>query len=126
MEDLIDWLRAVLDEDEAAARAATPGPWAPSGHSVITADDIEISDVPRRDAPHIARHDPRQVLADIAAKRAILDLHDQSGVRWVGFPRADRQESYCVHDQQAAPCHTVRLLASAYRHRPGWRAEWER
>ena len=147
MEDLITWLCGVLDDDETAAKAATPGPWGaqPGGQGTFDNEWEVVSDAHEHPHPghyvvytgyegggatteqnalHIARHDPEQVLADIAAKRAILDLHDQSGVRWVGFPRADRQESYCVHDQQAAPCHTVRLLASGYRHRPGWRDSW--
>jgi hypothetical protein len=40
-EDLIDWLRAQLDDDERKARAATPGPWwdskilAAPGHHTI-------------------------------------------------------------------------------------------
>lgn len=147
MEDLITWLRGVLDADESAAKAVRRLAWESDGRITVsgdvagvwvlgddgdpvaiaqcaTAEDGEGVD-PRVIATHIALHDPEQVLADVAAKRAILELHDQSGVRWVGFPRADRQESYCVHDQQGAPCHTVRLLASAHRHRPGWKQEWE-
>ena len=51
-----------------------------------------------------------------AALRAVLDLHPKSpGQRWVGFPRADRQEHYCMADQQAWPCDTVRALAEV-----GW------
>lgn len=148
MENLITWLRGVLDEDETAAKAARRLTWESDGRITVagdvagvwvlgddgdpvaiaqhaTAEDGEGID-PRVIATHIALHDPHQVLADVTAKRAILELHDQSGIRWVGFPRADRQESYCVHDQQAAPCHTVRLLASAYRHRPGWNPSWDR
>lgn len=53
-----------------------------------------------------------------AALRAVLDLHPKSpGQRWVGFPRADRQEHYCMADQQAWPCDTVRALAEV-----GWLA----
>lgn len=53
-----------------------------------------------------------------AALRAVLDLHPKSsGQRWVGFPRADRQEHYCMADQQAWPCDTIRALAEV-----GWLA----
>lgn len=53
-----------------------------------------------------------------AALRAVLDLHPKSpGQRWVGFPRADCQEHYCMADQQAWPCDTIRALAEV-----GWLA----
>lgn len=54
-----------------------------------------------------------------AALRAVLDLHPKSpGQRWVGFPRADRQEHYCMADQQAWPCDTIRALAEVGRLAP--------
>lgn len=53
-----------------------------------------------------------EVIDRAAALRAVLDLHPKSpGQRWVGFPRADRQEHYCMADQQAWPCDTIRALA---------------
>jgi hypothetical protein len=57
MSDLAAFLAARLDEREAAARAATPGPWGFAGGA---------------DATHVAAHDPAWVLRDVAAKRAIL------------------------------------------------------
>lgn len=155
MDELVGWLRGVLADDEKAAKATRPadldettGTWLSYEHPpgrfdepglkvamvgcVEVQDEVEwgVATVGQWDgaeavAVHIARYDPAQVLADIEAKKTVLDLHDHSGVRWTGFPRADRQESYCVHDQQAAPCPTVLALASAYRNRPGWNPEWE-
>jgi hypothetical protein len=58
MDDLIAFLQARLDEDERSAHA-----WLPFGNPDAAARD------------HIARHDPGRVLAEVAAKRAILDLH---------------------------------------------------
>lgn len=50
----------------------------------------------------------------LSALRAVLDLHPKSpGQRWVGFPRADRQEHYCIADQQAWPCDTHRAATAA-------------
>ncbi|WP_329390218.1 DUF6221 family protein [Streptomyces sp. NBC_01716] len=70
--DLGAFLQARYDEDEAAARVATPGPWGPSGKSVIDGDGIAFVEAPRRDAAHIARHDPARVLRGIEAKRRVV------------------------------------------------------
>lgn len=43
----------------------------------------------------------RQALERVAA------IHQKSDhQRWTGFPRADRQEYYCLEDQQTWPCRT--------------------
>jgi len=84
--DLVAFLRARLDEDEAAARAARrwfDRDWEASqtqgrnfvsdddGHPILeTFDDGEQGQVV---TAHIARWDPARVLADVAAKRVILD-----------------------------------------------------
>ncbi|MFC9085331.1 DUF6221 family protein [Nocardiopsis dassonvillei] len=67
----------------------------------------------------------RRLLADIAVKRAVLELHDQSHGRWVGFPRADRYEHYCMHDKESAPCPTLRLMAAVHADHPDYdRERW--
>lgn len=74
MSDPVAFVSARLDEDEAAARAAAPGPW--RGHEaggwreVLLAKGISLN---AADAEHIARHDPARVLREVAAKRAILE-----------------------------------------------------
>ena len=68
---------------------------------------------------------PARLLAECQAKRAIINLHDQTGERWTGFPRADQQEHYCIHDQQPAPCPTLRVLASVYADHSDYREEWK-
>jgi uncharacterized protein DUF6221 len=110
--ELVAWLNAQLDDDERVARAATPGPWqwVELGGRVklaLVADGrpwqmVLPSATPDvypqvADAAHIARHDPTRVLADIAAKRAILPY------------LADR---------------VLRHLATAYADRPGYQPEW--
>lgn len=82
-----DWpafLAARLDELEALARATAPAPWTwESGrHGSVVADlngetvadpGYRWSDRTHLDnVKHIVAHDPAYVLADIAAKRAIL------------------------------------------------------
>lgn len=74
MTDPIAFLRARLDEDEQVALAAKPGPWQVDGGTVYarhpTDEIVDYTD----SADHIARHDPTRVLADVAAKRQIIEL----------------------------------------------------
>jgi hypothetical protein len=85
MTTLIEFLRARLDEDEGTAREA----WAPNWPDPLSwlseeelvgrldgSADIEgfATAGSKADARHVARHDPTRVLADVAARRAILDL----------------------------------------------------
>lgn len=82
---ITEFLTARYDEREAAAREASAGPWAvrPNGDSpwvtrqgqpdvwlAITSPDPGASKAANAD--HIALNDPAHVLADIAAKRAIV------------------------------------------------------
>lgn len=117
-DDLVQWLGAQLDEDEAIAiRAAELGPWA-LGDSPD--DDPKavyqgeygstLIECPRpADAAHVARHDPARVLRDIDAKRQLLDdlvrAAESVGSEWFG----DR---------------ALHLLALPFADRPGYRDEW--
>lgn len=65
-----------------------------------------------------------RALAECAAKRAIIERHAPAGPRWVGFPRADRQEWYCTHDQHAYPCPDARILAAVYADHPDYDPSW--
>jgi hypothetical protein len=136
-DDLVAFLRARLDEDEAAAREATPGPWTvngPIGDDAIYADDQGVcvvgggrwggeASVFDRDGDkrHIARHDPARVLAEVDAKRRILDLwsaafqNPRDAAQFAG-PDWDR-----VRD---AARWTVRKLAAPYADHPDYREEW--
>lgn len=81
--DLITWLRARLDDDERAAHA-----WLPFGNPA------------EADRDHIARQDPGRALAEVDAKRRIVDLAERQAemswdvadtiVRWLAYPYADR------------------------------------
>lgn len=113
---LADFLLQRLAEDEAAARAATPGPWfSDTVYSTVTAApymsaraaydadhwdgvdrfvvpesmDSAVSDV---NLAHIARHDPARVLAECESKRAIVELHEQWPVLVGTEPTFDAEE----------------------------------
>ena len=161
MEDLITWLRGVLDADESAAKAVRRLAWESDGRITVsgdvagvwvlgddgdpvaiaqcaTAEDGEGVD-PRVIATHIALHDPEQVLADVAAKRAILDAYlPEDGDPHPGLPCINYEGQNPEHYSEWDTCSrhikanetlirqdfVIRLLASAYRHRPGWRDSW--
>lgn len=133
MDDLVSWLRAQLDADERVARMVTPGPWVTNGTAVWRRPDdswdfrravegrhgrmpFVVVDVGETDEPqnaeHIATWDPARVLAEVDAKRQIVDEH------------AVRGGTCSACSWQDAPCTTVRLLALPYADRDGYREEW--
>ena len=88
MDDLIAFIKARLDEDEAVAlacisgmdqvrmRRGTPPPrWVPvEDSSDVRSEDgiLRVKHTWVRERDHICRHDPARVLRDVEAKRAIL------------------------------------------------------
>ena len=118
--DLAAFLAARLDEDEAIARHAG---------SCDFYDDVDDS-VPLADERnHILRHAPARVLREVAAKRAILDVH--SATYPVTYPQPSGQPTCGVchaggwdWDPEQWPCPTVRALAAVYSDHPDYRQEW--
>ena len=134
MTDLIAFLNARLDEDEAAAEAADPGPWestAPSLWVDAPAAGIIVQTRHFEDAAHIARHDPARVLREVEAKRAIMAEH-YPGTTWAGD--APEGLEICAGEEgdgdtwQMAirwPCPQIRQLAAVYSDHPDYRQEWQ-
>jgi hypothetical protein len=145
--DLVKFLRARLAEDEEAARKAAElcgcHPPAPSW----TFDDEEtdgrilITDNPHPDirhklnrrwngtyqglhaAEHIARHDPARVLAEVEARRRIIDEHE---VTDQGCETCGNYDPTGLHEYRTdGPCTTLRLLALPYADHPDYREEWK-
>lgn len=113
MEELITWLRGVLDgiEQEATREGSFWFSW--------DADRDPTGTIPMHAgiSPDLA--------ADIAAKRAILDLHNGD----YPYDPDDGPGNYswtarCQECHSEEPCKTLRLLASAYATRPGYLEEW--
>jgi hypothetical protein len=105
-DDLIAFLNARLDEDEAAAKA-----WLPFGNP----------DAAQRE--HVARRDPARVLRQVKGGRLILAEH---GRQWDGGHRGCGRcdwDHYVLDDVPQA-CQTVRALGVAWSDHPDYRAEW--
>ncbi len=138
MDDLAAWLLERIAEDEAAARAATAGPWFVNsdkhgnqigtdtvrpasirefdrtcdvisyGYTSDPAPDVDITD-----AQHIARWNPARVLAECAAKRELI---------WMANPYDFADDGGTGMSEHADEI--LRTLALPYADRPGYRQEW--
>ncbi|MFF8459107.1 DUF6221 family protein [Streptomyces albidoflavus] len=131
MNDLITFLNARIDEDEKAARGATPGPWewrgeydepwqpasdgwldytgeyiaAPGGKGTLFGPGM----TPHADAIHIARHDPARVLAEVEAKRSMIGRISNHAL---------------IMGQDEVHGSLLRSLALPYSDHPDYRDEW--
>lgn len=114
--EIVDFLRARLDEDEKVARALVDDTRPGRAERWEFCDDGAIRDTGAHrslrvkftwspEAAHIARHDPARVLADVEAKRAL--------VAFVELPEG----SYFEH-QLLAP------LARVWRDHPDFDPAW--
>ena len=147
--DLATFLRARLDEDDQVAKrsieysgmhlnggsATHLGIWNVEDRS--TGTFVVVQDQWNRTAEvvptyggmhtdHIARHDPARVLAEIAAKRQILDEHFNVNEGSCGTC-VEGKWGYPTHGgslPQDYPCPTLRLLALPYADHPDYRDEW--
>lgn len=133
--DLVTFLNARLDEDEAVARAAmeyTDRDWDANvepdtrygWRAFLNGDRDPIGELnvfsgdPRPIVAHIVRWDPARVLADITAKRQIIAAYvaDRDATVYtelVSTVRRDRME------------YVVRVLASGYVDHPDFQAAWK-
>lgn len=114
-DDLVTWLRARLDEDE---RIATAVHHFQCASAVRTVRNGVVWDLGDCDC-----NQPARVLAEVAAKRAILDAYAWA----LGHPAAstDGETGYWFRKGgQSTLSETVLLLAQPYADRPGFRDEW--
>lgn len=129
--DIREFLAARLAMDEATARAATPGPWHehrdPLGFCVEAdgrgrvarfGDRRNHEDEPN--ATHIARWDPARVLAEVAAKRALIAALD-GNVRYHDID--DRGVSAARDALELCLRHLAAPYADHPKFDPAWRLE---
>jgi hypothetical protein len=150
--DLPEFLLARIAEDEAAAHAASPGPWtygdieSVAGGTIydptvaIANVDWDVEPVDERirrfrpeeqaDATgrHIARHDPAQVLADCAAKRALIDLAFQVAAQidgeWGCGHGADQIRQGLCSVMPVDDLPELRILAQPFAGHPDFDSAW--
>jgi hypothetical protein len=122
VDDLIAFLRARLDEDEQAAQQVLSFEadgfkweyqWARHGRyqGRVTRSSFEPG------APS-----PRRVLAEVEAKREILDEYRL----WADDDSRDYDQSQTAVDRTAALEEVVKLLAQPYADHADFRSEWRR
>jgi hypothetical protein len=140
MSDLVEFLRARIDEDAQMARKTSAKCWHAEIHHHRRTNEPVLYEVhpvaelegngdggvtTAGDAEHIARHDPARVLREVEAKRRILDeVVDEAtsldmsvdNDRRVGF-RDEASEPYLGDT-------LLRLLANPYVDHPDYRSEW--
>jgi hypothetical protein len=134
MTDLVEFLRARLDEDERAACEA--------GQDAFSDEYGEFRSRGGELFAHVLRHDPARVLREVEAKRRILNAYTAQV--------AERQRSGVLHDAEMATggedsldvaalmgegirantwiSHlgwVLRVLAAAYADHPDYRQEWK-
>ena len=159
--DLVEFLKARYDEDDRAAEladtsghrweAVTDGDSGPAvrterggevqwsreiPYAVWHCDD-ELDGCPEdargciAEAEHIARHDPARVLAEVAAKRRIVDLHSPERV-WTGSGYEDDKCTTCMlhesdlygREYETVPCPTLRALGLPHARHPDYDESW--
>jgi hypothetical protein len=118
MSDLVAFLRARLDEDEARARKAEDE-WDAEWVSA------EWQDLPDEVFAQARTYDPARVLREVEAQRAILDAYEWGKRRYdsreeMGDLAQDRHRAGEVFALLA----TIQTLAAVYRDHPDYRREW--
>jgi Family of unknown function (DUF6221) len=150
---LIAWLRQQAEADKTAAASATPGPWVfegddPADDELYSTHDEHLYPTVAytRDGirgnrqvangRHMERHDPLTEAARADAVLAVLDALEDAVQRrtaeqadfgaWVrGETTGKRPEFPGPHPALIPGLElTVRLLATGYRHREGYKEEW--
>jgi hypothetical protein len=134
VDDLVSFLRARLDEDEQVAREITAPEWSEGCSWLADLRDPLPSQrraygLPKEwqllseaDTRHIARWDPARVLAEVEAKRGILDEYRL----WADDDSRDYDQSRTAVDRSAALEEVVKLLAQPYADHADFRSEWRR
>ncbi len=147
MDDIVAFLTRCLDEDQQLAEAAAsvdPAPWTAatdderdndqrSGHGfgvVVAADEVALWDcegsstlcMTASTARFVAANDPARVLADIAAKRKLLDTAQRLYADAADLAKDANPEWITLHGIANA---ITQALAALYAARPGYNPAWK-
>lgn len=119
--EMIAWLAANWDQEEAAARKAGGDRWTYDGGSdIYRGHPVEpVVDWVYDEAwEHIARHDPASVLARIAADRQIVTDYEDHLATYQSDP------SPFGEGQRFGLLMALARIAEGYADHPGFREEW--
>lgn len=107
---MLSWLRAQISEHLAIAIAALgDGTWYETDGYLSDWENCRMS---RVDEAHIVANSPRDTIARCEAELRELDRHEPNFA------------DCCPLDDEVSPCESVQIMASGYRHRPGWSLSW--
>lgn len=126
-DDLVAFLRARLDEDEQAAQEAhyEGQRWLSEEEDVCRWPDDELVHIADRkcDARHIARWDPVRVLAEVQAKRRIIEMYENADAAQRAGSISERNRT---QDEAAVDVlgEAVHALAAVYASHPDYRGAW--
>lgn len=112
--DLVTFLRARLDEDKAGAWRAEQG-W-PFDVGI----DSDWGEVPTEQREHVRRWDPARVLAEVDAKRRVVDRAEE-WLRTAGWDTGEKHSLRLLRDHYTA---TLQDLALPYASHPDYEAAW--
>lgn len=118
--DLVGWLAAQYDAEEAKARAAW-GDDEPDAPRVWTDPWGEFHSRGGELFDHILAHDPDRVLCEVAAKRRIVDL---CVAMKADMSFAESGGGLFPGDEKEMAARVLMLLALPYADRPGYRESW--
>jgi hypothetical protein len=110
--DLAAWLTRIWDEEERIAQGVVD-------RSAPDEATIYLEDPWPEEAAYLPLIKPAAMLAQIAAKRALLALHADSGDGRCG----ECSDKFCVTPWNGV-CEVAAILALPYADRPGYREEW--
>lgn len=133
MSDLIDFLRAQLDEDERDARAAyLPNfKWYVEDRAVQLAPiqdcdcgaDAWLPANTKADAYHISRHDPARVLREVEAKRETIRLYEDT-LETIEMLKSHGQKSDAHAVAAESYLNVIRRDAAVYADHPDYNEAW--
>ncbi|QVQ51312.1 hypothetical protein J4H86_21220 [Spiractinospora alimapuensis] len=148
MTDIVEFLRARLDDDEQAAHLAAaqarheqwsaygsaeeevwsvgaPHPDHPDGSKWYRLGGTLLRQSGHRHlAEHVARHDPERVLREIAAKRQIIDLAAEASGLDMSVDTDRRVGDRDAAEEPYIGDRILRHLAAGYQDHPDYRQEW--
>jgi len=115
--DIVEFIKARVDEDERAAQACLSRDWTVRNGTLHDDQPFDSGDLGIERLRHIARHDPARVLREVEAKRRLLAKHahvvDGTQSSWTWF-----------EGSESASREVAQLLALPFSDHPDYQEAW--